>query len=271
MVSATKARIWPGRPYPLGATFDGAGVNFALFSQHAQKVELCLFDQATGEFEREAIVLPEQTAHIFHGYLPGVGPGQIYGYRVHGPYEPRLGHRFNPQKLVLDPYARAVSNDVERDAPVFGFRDADDVAPDLRDSALGAPMGVVVDDRFDWGDDRPPRTAYRDTLIYEVHVKGFTARHPEVPEALRGTYAGFASEPAIRHLKRLGVTAVELLPVHEIADEPGTVARGRVNYWDTPRSASSLRRAATPPPAGSDSRSPSSRTWCASSTAPASR
>ena len=226
------ARIWPGRPYPLGATFDGSGVNFALFSEHATKVELCLFDEAEGAFEREAITLPEHTAHIFHGYLPSVGPGQLYGYRVHGPYDPSRGMRFNPAKLVLDPYARAVANEVDASGPIFGFLDADeDTTPDLRDSAMAAPKGVVIDGAFDWEGDRPPRTSYRDTVLYEVHVKGFTARHPDVPEHLRGTYAGFASEPAVAHLKKLGVTAVELLPIQEIADEPGTLARGVKNYW----------------------------------------
>jgi glycogen operon protein len=225
------ARIWPGRPYPLGAVYDGAGVNFALFSQHAHKVELCLFDEATGAFEVETLVLPEQTAHVFHGYVPGLKPGQLYGYRVHGPYDPRAGHRFNPAKLVLDPYALAVANEIDWSEPMVGYSAGDDVVPDPRDDARGAPKGVVIEDDFDWGEDRPPRTPFRDTVIYEVHVKGFTARHPEIPEPLRGTYAGLASEPALWHLRALGVTAVELLPVHEIADEPETIARGKKNYW----------------------------------------
>ena len=226
------ARIWPGRPYPLGASFDGAGVNFALFSEHAEKVELCLFDEAVGAFEREAIVLPEHTAYVFHGYVPGLRPGQLYGYRVHGPWDPRRGHRFNPAKLVLDPYARAVANEIDWSAPMYGAVDAEtDAERDLGDSAMGAPKAVVVADDFAWDDDRAPRTPYRDTVIYEVHVKGFTARHPDVPEALRGTYAGLGSEAAIRHLLKLGVTAVELLPVHEIGDEAEIVARGKKNYW----------------------------------------
>jgi glycogen operon protein len=226
------SRIWPGRPYPLGASYDGAGVNFALFSEHAEKVELCLFDEATGAFEREAIVLPEQTAHIFHGYVPGLQPGQLYGYRVHGPYDPRRGHRFNPAKVVLDPYALAVANEIDWSQPMHGFLDPDkDTERDLRDNAMGAPKAVVVDDDFAWDADRAPRTPWRDTVIYEMHVKGFTARHPDVPEALRGTYAGLASEPAILHLRKLGVTAVELLPVHEIGDEPEIVARGMKNFW----------------------------------------
>ena len=228
------ARIWPGRPHPLGASYDGAGVSFALFSEHATRVDLCLFDRATGAPERETLTLPEQTAHVFHGYVPGLAPGQLYGYRVHGPYDPRRGHRFNPAKLVLDPYARAVANEIDGSAPMSSVRDGDlaeERGPDPRDSAPGAPKAVVVDDVFLWDDDRPPRTPWRDTVIYELHVKGFTARHPAIPEALRGTYAALGSAPAVAHLKALGVTAVELLPIHEIADEPGTVARGLKNYW----------------------------------------
>jgi glycogen operon protein len=228
------ARIWPGRPYPLGASYDGHGVNFALFSEHATAVELCLFDRATGARERETLPLPERTAHVFHGYLPGIGPGQLYGFRVHGPYEPRRGLRFNPAKLVLDPYAHAVANEVDWTAPMFPFDRDDprgDLAIDVRDNAHGAPKGVVVDGFFFWEDDQPPRRPWRDTVIYELHVKGFTARHPEIPERLRGTYAGLGSEPAVRYLRELGVTAVELLPVHEIADEPEVIARGLHNYW----------------------------------------
>ena len=228
------SRIWPGRPYPLGASYDGHGVNFALFSEHADRVELCLFDRATGVSEREALALPERTAHIFHGYVPGIGPGQLYGYRVHGPYDPRRGLRFNPAKVVLDPYARAVANEVSFAAPMFPFVQGhpdEDLAVDTRDNAHGAPKGVIVDDFFFWEDDQLPRRPWRDTVIYELHVKGFTATHPEIPPALRGTYAGLGSEPAIRHLIELGVTTVELLPVHEIADEPDTIARGLKNYW----------------------------------------
>jgi glycogen operon protein len=228
------ARIWPGRSYPQGATYDGAGVNFALFSEHATRVDLCLFDRATGAPERETLTLPERTSHVFHGYVPGVAPGQLYGYRVHGPYEPRRGHRFNPAKLVLDPYARAVANEIDGAAPMASVREGDlqeERGPDPRDNAWGAPKAVVVDDVFLWDDDRPPRTSWRDTVIYEAHVKGLTARHPAIPEAIRGTYAGLGSAPAIAHLKALGVTAVELLPVHEIADEPGVMKRGLKNYW----------------------------------------
>jgi glycogen operon protein len=229
-----QARIWPGRPFPLGASYDGRGVNFALFSEHGTAVEVCLFDRATGAREREALVLPERSAHVFHGFVPGLMPGQMYGFRVHGPWDPKRGNRFNPAKLVLDPYARAVADDVDWTAPMFPYDRGDPrglSVIDSRDNAHGAPKGVVVDDVFLWDDDLLPRRPWRDTVIYEVHVKGFTARHPDVPPELRGTYAGLGSEPAIRYLTELGVTAVELLPVHEIADEPEVIARGLKNYW----------------------------------------
>ncbi len=225
-------RIWPGRPYPLGASYDGIGVNFAVFSEHGTRVDLCLFDRATGEPERHAVTLPEQTAHVHHGYVPGLLPGQLYGYRVHGPYDPEHGHRHNPHKLLADPYARAFANEVDWASPMFGFAPERDGRPDGRDNARGAPKGVVIDDEFDWSGDRLLRTAWSETVIYELHVKGFSARNPDVPEVLRGTYAGLASEASIAHLTSLGVTAVELLPVHEIADEPALiVARGKKNYW----------------------------------------
>jgi glycogen operon protein len=225
--------IWPGSPYPLGASYDGVGVNFAIFSEHARKVELCLFDSANAP-ERERIELPELTAHVFHGYLPGVKAGQLYGYRVHGPWAPRDGLRFNAHKLLVDPYAHAIANEVDWNAPMqpyaTGGADAD-LRQDTQDNAWGAPKSIVVDNVFDWDRDRPPRTPWNDTIIYEVHVKGFTMRHPDVPEPLRGTYAGLASPAAIAHLRRLGVTAVELLPVHEILDDEVLVKRGLANYW----------------------------------------
>ena len=229
------ARVWPGKSHPLGATYDGAGVNFALYSESASKVELCLFDQPEGARERERIDLPERTEHVFHGYVPGLRPGQLYGYRVHGPYDPRSGMRHNPHKLLVDPYAHAVANEPDWRAPMFGYdRDADpedDLRMCTRDSAAGAPKSVVIDHAFDWGDDRPPKRRWQDTILYEAHVKGFTMRHPGVPEALRGTYAGLASEAAVAHLVRLGVTAIELLPLHEMASERDVWARGLTNYW----------------------------------------
>ena len=225
-------RVWPGSPDPLGATWDGVGVNFAIFSEHATRVELCLFDSAAADSESLTIPLTEQTDMVWHGYLPDVRPGQLYGYRVHGPYDPDRGHRFNPHKVVIDPYARVVGRAVRWHESLFGFRTGeDDHTFDERDSAAYAPLAAVVDTAFTWGADRPLRTPWHETLIYEVHVKGFTKRHPEIPEELRGTYLGLASEPAIRHLTSLGVTAVELMPVHHHTDEWHLVKRGLRNYW----------------------------------------
>jgi isoamylase len=208
-------------------------VNFAIFSEHAHRVELCLFDSAEAEMESLTISLPEQTDMVWHGYLPDVHPGQLYGFRVHGPYAPDNGHRFNPRKLVLDPYAKAIGRATRWNDALFGFPmgqpDAD--MPDPRDSAPYAPLAAVVDDAFTWGDDRRPRTPWHETLIYELHVKGFTQLHPHVPDSLKGTYLGLASEPAIRHLTSLGVTAVELMPVHHHTDEWHLVQKGLRNYW----------------------------------------
>jgi glycogen operon protein len=227
-------RVWPGRPYPLGATWDGAGVNFALYSEHATKVELCLFDHADAAKESQRIELHERTDQVFHAYLPDVLPGQLYGYRVHGPYEPAKGHRFNPNKLVLDPYARSIGRDLQWDDSLFGYKVGDgqaDLSFDERDSVAHAPLAVVIDPAFTWGDDWTPRTPWPKTLIYELHVKGFTRLNPHVPDKLRGTYAGLASEGAVRHLVELGITAVELLPVHFHVDDRFLVDRGKVNYW----------------------------------------
>ena len=226
--------IWPGKPYPLGAIWDGQGVNFALFSQYATGVELCLFDAADAPVERERIAMPEQTDNVWHVYLPGVQPGQLYGYRVHGPYEPEEGHRFNPAKLLVDPYARALTGKLEWNNALYGFTIGDpyeDLTPDDRDSAPFMPRGVVVDSSFDWGDDRLPATPLHKSIIYELHGKGFTKLHPEVPEPLRGSYAALATPAVIEYLKSLGVTAVELLPVHEHVDDRFLVERGLVNYW----------------------------------------
>jgi glycogen operon protein len=225
-------RVWPGLPSPLGATWDGVGVNFAIFSEHATRVELCLFDSPDAESESLTIPLTEHTDMVWHGYLPDVRPGQLYGYRVHGPYAPDKGHRFNPSKIVMDPYAKVVGRTARWHDALFGFRmGQDDLTLDDRDSAPYAPLAAVVDTAFTWGDDRPRRRAWHETLIYELHVKGFTQLHPDVPEALRGTYLGLASEPAIKHLTALGVTAVELMPVHHHNDEWHLVQRGLRNYW----------------------------------------
>jgi isoamylase len=225
--------LWPGRPYPLGATWDGAGVNFSLFSENAEKVELCLFDSIDGK-ESARIPLREKTAHVWHMYLPEVRLGQLYGYRVHGPYEPEQGHRFNPSKVLLDPYAMAIAGTIKWSDGLFGYpigHDDADLMRDERDGSEGLPKCVVVDPAFSWGSDVPLRTPWHKTVIYELHVKGFTCQHPGVPPALRGTYAGLASPAAIAHLKRLGVTAVELMPVHHRVDDRHLVERGLVNYW----------------------------------------
>jgi isoamylase len=225
-------RIWPGRPYPLGATWDGAGVNFALFSEHATKVELCLFDSADATKEAHRIELKEQTDQVWHCYLPDALPGHLYGYRVHGPYEPAKGHRFNPNKVLLDPYAKLIGRDVRWDDSLFGYKvGQDDLTFDNRDSAPFAPLAAVLDSAFTWGEDRPPRNPWHKTFIYEMHVKGITMRHPEVPENVRGTFAGLASDAVIRHLKDLNVTAIELLPVHHHLNDRHLVEKKLSNYW----------------------------------------
>jgi glycogen operon protein len=227
-------RIWPGRPYPLGANWDGAGVNFALFSEHATKVELCLFESVSSPTELHRIALPEKTDQVWHCSLPDVRPGQLYGYRVHGPYDPVAGHRFNPNKVLLDPYAKSIGRDLRWDDALFGYKIGDpqaDLSFDERDSAPFAPIAEVIDPAFTWGSDHPPRTPWHETLIYEVHVRGYTRLHPEIPEAMRGTYAGLCTEQGIRHLKELGVTAVELLPVHHYLDDRHLLEKGLSNYW----------------------------------------
>jgi isoamylase len=226
--------VWPGEPFPLGPTWDGQGTNFSLFSERAERVELCLFHDDGGEEERIEVV--ERTAHNWHCYLPGVGPGQCYGYRVHGPYAPMDGNRFNPAKLLIDPYAKAIDGPVQWDvANVLPYTPDDnpdaDLEPDDEDDVEAVPKSVVIDRSFDWEGDVRPRTPWNETVIYETHVKGYTKRHPGVRDDLRGTYAGLASEEALAYLQRLGVTAVELLPIHHIADESFLHDRGLTNYW----------------------------------------
>jgi isoamylase len=227
--------LWPGEAFPLGATWDGSGTNFSIFSEHAERVELCLFD-GTVDGPEQRLELTERTAHTWHCYLPGIGPGQRYGFRVHGPYDPEAGHRFNPAKLLLDPYAKSIDGPVVWDqANVLPYvptaaEDAD-LERDDEDDVDAVPKSVVIDPRFDWEGDRRPNTPLHESVIYETHVRGFTRRHPEVREDLRGTYAGLASEPALSYLRDLGVTAVELLPVHHIVDESFLFERGLSNYW----------------------------------------
>ena len=225
-------KVWPGREHPLGAIADEEGVNFAIYSSGAEHVEICVFDEHDPLRELRRIPLPETTAHVWHGYVPGLRPGALYGVRAWGPYDPSKGLRYNGNKLLVDPYARALTGSVDFREPVLAYRpgEGDDTFDD-RDSAPGVPRCVVVGNHFDWEGDAPPRTAWHRSVIYEVHVRGFTMRHPEVPEQLRGTYAGFAHPAAVAHLRRLGVTAVELLPVHEFTDDAYLTGRGLRNYW----------------------------------------
>ena len=224
--------VWPGTPYPLGATYDGRGTNFALFSEAADKVELCLLEETTGEaLEEQRIELTEVDAHVWHCYLPQVQPGQLYGYRVHGPYEPERGVRCNPHKLLLDPYAKATAREIDWDQSLFGYSFGD---PDSRNDADSAPhmtLGVVINPYFDWEGDRRPLTPYNETVIYEAHVKGLTQLHPDLPEEHRGTYAGLAHPAVISHLQRLGVTALELMPVHQFIQDSTLLDQGLRNYW----------------------------------------
>ncbi len=225
--------IWPGAPYPRGATWDGEGVNFALFSEHAERVELCLFDPVSLD-EVQRIHVREQTDLVWHCYLPEARPGLLYGYRVYGPYDPNRGHRFNPHKLLLDPYAHDIVGAIRWSDAHFGYRVGhpnEDLSLDRRDNAHGMPKCRVADPAFSWGDDRAPKVPWHEMVIYELHVRGFTLNHPEVPQPLRGTYAGLASAPVIEHLKRLGVTSVELMPTHAFVDDRHLIDGGRRNYW----------------------------------------
>jgi len=232
-VSRTASEVWRGSPASLGATWDGSGVNFALYSENAERVELCLFDPK-GRREVERVDVPYRTDFVWHCYLPEARPGLLYGYRVHGPYAPEQGHRFNPHKLLLDPYARMIEEPLRWTDAHFGYRVGnrrEDLSFDTRDNATGAFKSRVVDPAFSWGDDAPPRIPLKDTVVYEAHVKGMTKLHPDVPPQLRGTYAGLASTPVLEYLLRLGVTAVELLPVHTSVDDKRLVELGLRNYW----------------------------------------
>jgi isoamylase len=225
--------VWPGRPHPLGATWDGSGVNFALFSAHATRVELCLFDRE-GRREIARLALPEYTDEVWHGYLPEAYPGLLYGYRVHGPYEPAAGHRFNPNKLLLDPYAKALRGQLRWSDAHYAYRlssGREDLSFDRRDNAGGMPKCAVVDDAYTWGDDQPPGVPWGETITYEAHVRGMTIRHPGVPAHLRGTFAGLGHPAVIDHLLRLGITAIELMPVQAFVQDRRLLAQGLANYW----------------------------------------
>ncbi|HUC29856.1 MAG TPA: glycogen debranching protein GlgX [Candidatus Acidoferrum sp.] len=233
MVIQTQPIVWPGKPYPLGSNWDGEGVNFALFSEHAEKVELCLFDPA-GRRELHRIPVKEQTDQVWHCYLPEARPGLLYGYRVYGPYDPAKGHRFNHNKLLLDTYAKQIVGDLKWSDSHFGYRIGhrlEDLSFDRRDSAPGMLKSMVVDPAFTWGTDQLLRTPWHKSTIYELHVRGFTIQHPRVPAALRGTYAGLATAPVIDYLLKLGITAIELMPVHYFVDDRQLVAKGLRNYW----------------------------------------
>jgi isoamylase len=220
--------MWPGKAYPLGATYDGAGTNFALFSEVAQKVELCLFDEAGTQ---ERLALRETDAFVHHGYLPGIGPGQRYGFRVHGPFDPPAGHRCNPTKLLLDPYAKAIEGQIEWNEAVFDYRFGAVRKRNNADSAPYMMRSVVINPFFDWGHDRPPQTPYHESVIYEAHVKGLTRTHPAIPESIRGTYAALAHPVMLEYFAKLGITAIELMPVHQFIQDSTLVQKGLSNYW----------------------------------------
>ena len=227
-------KTYPGIPYPLGATWDGEGVNFALFAENATDVELCLFDKKMGETQSATIRMTERTHQLYHVYLPGIRPGQMYGYRVHGPYDPLNGNRFNPAKLLIDPYAKAIAGIIEWDDSLFGYElggEYEDLTISHTDSAPFIPKCVVIDSHFDWGGDRAPKVPYHKSIIYEAHVKGFTKMHPDIPKEIQGTYAGMGHPVTIDYLTQLGVTAVELLPVHHFVADRHLVEKGLTNYW----------------------------------------
>nr|MDQ3101882.1 glycogen debranching enzyme GlgX [Bacteroidota bacterium] len=224
--------IWPGEPFPLGATWDGKGVNFTLYAENATGVDLCLFNSPDQTEQR--IRLRERTEHVWHCYLPGIAPGQHYGYRVFGPFDPENGDRFNPNKLLIDPYARAISGTIHWNDALFGYKIGDgteDLSFSESDSAPFVPKSIVVDTRFDWEGDRPLNRPYHRTIIYEAHVKGFTRTHPKIPKELRGTYAGLCHPVTIAYLEELGITAIELMPVHHFITDRYLKDKGLTNYW----------------------------------------
>ena len=226
--------VYPGRPYPLGSMWDGEGVNFAIYADHATAIELCLFDDETDVKESMKLILTERTHHIWHIYLPGIKPGQLYGYRVHGPFRPEEGHRYNPHKLLIDPYAKAISGVIQWHDALFGYvmgSEEADLGMSELDSAPFIPKGVVIDEKYDWEGEEPLDVPYHQSIIYEAHVKGFTMMHPEIPEEIRGTYAGMSHPVTLSYLKDLGITAIELMPVHQFVNDRHLAERGLSNYW----------------------------------------
>ncbi len=226
--------VCPGKPYPLGAAWDGNGVNFALFSENASAVELCLFDHKSTDNESQRVKIVERTNHVWHCYLPGIKPGQLYGYRVHGPYEPNIGHRFNPNKLLIDPYAKAISGNIQWDDSLFGYsvnHSDQDISFDEKDSASYLPKCVVIDNEFDWGDDASPGIPFHKSIIYEMHIKGLTKKHPKIPPELQGTYTGFVQPEIINYLLSLGITAVELMPAQQFVADRHLIENKLTNYW----------------------------------------
>ena len=226
----SEIEVYPGSSYPLGATWDGNGVNFALFAEHATGVELCLFDQDC--IQERRIQLSERTSYVWHAYLPGLKPGQCYGYRVYGPFEPHNGLRYNPNKLLIDPYAKAISGSVEWHDSMFGYKvGEDDLSFSEADSACFVPKSVVINQNYDWDDVKPPATSYLQSIIYETHVRGMTITHPDIPENIRGSYAALCHPVMIDYLHGLGITAIELMPVHQFINDRQLVERGLSNYW----------------------------------------
>jgi isoamylase len=225
---------YPGSPYPLGATWDGAGVNFAIYAEYATRVELCLFDAPKDTTEKDCVRMADRTNHVWHVYLPGVGPGQLYGYRVDGPFEPQEGHRFNRHKVLIDPYVKAIAGTIKWHDSLFGYdmgHPEEDASFNSADSGPYIPKSVVIDGQFDWEDDQLLKTPYHHSIIYETHVKGFTKLHPGIPEDLRGTYKGMAHPETIKYLQELGITAVELMPVHHFITDKHLLDKGLTNYW----------------------------------------
>ena len=260
--------VWPGKAYPLGATYDGSGTNFALFSEVAERVELCLFEEDGTETR---CTLPEVDAFVWHAFLPGIEPGQRYGYRVYGPHDPAAGNRCNPNKLLLDPYSKAIDGTFQWDQTLFGYDFGEPDSRNDEDSAASMPKSVVINPYFDWGIDRPPQREYADSFIYEAHVKGLTETHPDIPDAMRGTYAAIGHPAIIEHLQALGITAIELMPVHHFANDSTLIDKGLSNYWGYNTIGFLAPDSSTAPARIPAARCRNSRRWSATCTKPVSR